>query len=102
MLYLDRYKYLACKCHSMGFVWSETLRNNRKWGFFALQKKQKKIPDGGLSVRRETCEATLHSFAKGTMWLREEKAPSEMKDEERCKEKKKNQLPKFWGLSKSA
>lgn len=110
MLYFDRYKYLACKCHSMGFVWSETLRNNRKWGFFfALQKKQKKIPDGGLSVRRETWEATFHSCAKGTMRLRAHRAArmggeSSKWDERwrKVQEKKKNQLPKFWGLSKSA
>lgn len=41
-------------------------------------------------------------FALIAQQEREEKAPSEMKDEERCKKKKKNQLPKFWGLSKSA
>lgn len=73
-LYLDRYKYLACKCHSIEFVWRETLRNNRKWGFFCFAEKQKKIPDGGLSVCRETWEATFHSFAKGTMWLRAHRA----------------------------
>lgn len=108
MLYLDRYKYLARKCHSMEFVWSETLRNNRKWGFFDLQKNRKRFPMAvwAFAVRPERQRFTLLQkapcgFALSAQQEWEEKAPSEMKDEERCK-KKNNQLPKFWGLSKSA
>lgn len=90
MDYLDRAKYLACKCHSMEFASSETLRNNRKWG--VLADKQKEISDGSLNVCSETWEVTFHSFAKGTMrFCGKLQARWKMKKGAR----KKKQLPKY-------